>query len=223
MKNENFLRSVSKLGFPLFETEEEIDANKTISELVKRKDIRLWEGFPVILINSNSRGMFNFESINNLFKDRRDRSNFLHLILLSLSLYRYLHLKYLWANDLYNKLLLKDKENIDKLLDYFKKNREIIIGDIRLDPQRIKKTFNRYFKEEELAKEHLVAKYEDFSLEYALSQIFPSKQKELFLKRLRGEKFTKTESEYFSRSVKKKIAALANSDLHRLAQRLLKY
>jgi len=33
---------------------------------------------------------------------------------------------------------------------------------------------------------------------------------------------TKTESEYFSRSVKKKVVALANSDLHKLATTLIK-
>ena len=48
------------------------------------------------------------------------------------------------------------------------------------------------------------------------------KQKELFMKRLKGEKMTKTEREYYSRSVKKKVQALANSDLHKLATTLIK-
>jgi len=63
---------------------------------------------------------------------------------------------------------------------------------------------------------------DEFDLEYALSQVFSKKQKELFMKKLKGEKLTKTEREYFSRSVKKKVLALANSDLHRLATRLIK-
>jgi len=33
----------------------------------------------------------------------------------------------------------------------------------------------------------------------------------------------KTEREYYSRAVKKKVAALANTDLHRLAQKLMAY
>jgi len=34
-------------------------------------------------------------------------------------------------------------------------------------------------------------------------------------------KLSKTETEYFSRVVKKKLLALANPDLHRLARRLI--
>jgi hypothetical protein len=55
-----------------------------------------------------------------------------------------------------------------------------------------------------------------------MSQIFSKKQKELFLKKLRGEKLKKTEREYYSRSIKKKVLALANSNLHKLAERLIK-
>jgi hypothetical protein len=57
-------------------------------------------------------------------------------------------------------------------------------------------------------------------LEYALSQVFSPKQKELFLKKLRGEKLTKTEKEYFSRVVKKKVLVLANPQLQRAAQKV---
>ena len=44
----------------------------------------------------------------------------------------------------------------------------------------------------------------------------------LFMKKLRGEKLTETEREYYSRSVKKKVIALANSDLHELAIRVIR-
>jgi len=69
----------------------------------------------------------------------------------------------------------------------------------------------------------LKQKHEELSLEYALSQLFSPKQKELFQKKLKGELLTKTEKEYFSRTVKKKVAALANPELHRLAQELMEY
>ncbi|SHJ41327.1 hypothetical protein SAMN02745216_01614 [Desulfatibacillum alkenivorans DSM 16219] len=42
-----------------------------------------------------------------------------------------------------------------------------------------------------------------------------------FKKKLEGDPLTKTEKEYYSRTVKKKAAALANSDLHSLARKLL--
>ena len=62
----------------------------------------------------------------------------------------------------------------------------------------------------------------EFDLEFAMSQIFSKRQKELFLKKIIGERMTKTECEYYSRSVKKKVLALANPDLHRLAEKLVK-
>jgi hypothetical protein len=40
-------------------------------------------------------------------------------------------------------------------------------------------------------------------------------------KKLKGEKLTKTEKEYFSRTVRKKLSALAHPDVHRMAQRIL--
>ena len=64
-------------------------------------------------------------------------------------------------------------------------------------------------------------RYEEFSLEYALSQLFSPKQKELFKKKLEGDPLTKTEQEYYSRTVKKKVVALANTELHSLARKLL--
>ena len=67
----------------------------------------------------------------------------------------------------------------------------------------------------------LKQKHEELSLEYSLSQLFSPKQKELFKKKLKGDLLTKTEKEYFSRAVKKKVAAIANPELHRLAQILM--
>ena len=54
-----------------------------------------------------------------------------------------------------------------------------------------------------------------------MDQIFSCKQKELFMKKLNGKALTKTEKEYFSRVVKKKVLAMANHDLHDMSKRLL--
>jgi len=43
----------------------------------------------------------------------------------------------------------------------------------------------------------------------------------LFQKKLAGTPLSKTEGEYYSRTVKKKLAALANAELHSLARKLL--
>ena len=54
-----------------------------------------------------------------------------------------------------------------------------------------------------------------------LEALFPEKQIELILKRLRGEPLTKTEREYFSRIVRKKLAAIADVAVQEAAARLL--
>jgi len=90
-----------------------------------------------------------------------------------------------------------------------------------MSSQRLKSVFNSYFKKAAQNLNDFLSAKEDFGIEYALSQVFPPKQKELFLKKLKGEALTKTEKEYFSRAVKKKVQALANADLHRLSRKLL--
>jgi hypothetical protein len=53
-----------------------------------------------------------------------------------------------------------------------------------------------------------------------LDLLFSAKQKELVLKKLSGQHLTKTEREYYSRVVKKKLAAISNSEIQELAASL---
>ena len=85
----------------------------------------------------------------------------------------------------------------------------------------MKSAFKSYFKKADQSINDFLSAKEEFGLEYALSQVFPPKQKELFMKKLKGDALTKTEKEYFSRVIKKKVQALANVDLHRLSRKLL--
>ncbi len=91
-----------------------------------------------------------------------------------------------------------------------------------MSSQRLKTTFNNYFLNKQSSLRDLLSTKEELGLEQALSQVFSPKQKELFFKKLKSEKLTKTEKEYFSRAVKKKVLALANTQLHQLSQRLLR-
>jgi hypothetical protein len=61
-----------------------------------------------------------------------------------------------------------------------------------------------------------------FQLSYHLSTLFSPKQKELVLKKFNGEPLNKTEQEYFSRTVKKKLEALANPEVRKVAAALTK-
>jgi len=225
MENKDLLKRLSKLGFPLFETDTDFDVNETLAEVVKSKNMRLWEGFPVLLVNANKKGEFDYNMVDSLLENDEEKSTFSHLVLLSLSLYRYLHLKFNWVNDLYNNLSLKKKSFVQTSSDYYRKNLDFEVSGQRLNPQRIEDMFNNYSEGKKTDKGNLKPMPEELSLdlEYALSQVFSPKQKELFFKKLKGEKLTKTEKEYSSRTVKKKAAALANSELHTLAKKYLKY
>jgi hypothetical protein len=83
--------------------------------------------------------------------------------------------------------------------------------------------FELYFEKDAERNRQRKDTYDELSLEFALSQLFSPKQKELFRKKLDGVPLTKTEKEYYSRAVKKKVAALANAELHRLARMLMEY
>lgn len=225
MENKDLLKRLSNLGFPLFETDADFDVNGTLAEVVRSKNMRLWEGFPVLLVNANKKGGFDYNTVVSLLENDEEKSTFSHLVLLSLSLYRYLHLKFNWVSDLSNRLSLEKKSFVQTSSDYYGKNSDFEVSGQRLSPQRIRETFKNYFKTKKTDEENLKPMPEELSLdlEYALSQVFSPKQKELFFKKLNGEKLTKTEKEYSSRVVKKKAAALANSELHALARKYLKY
>jgi hypothetical protein len=57
-------------------------------------------------------------------------------------------------------------------------------------------------------------------LDACLDRLFSPKQKDLIFKKLNGELFTKTEREYYSRVVRKKLLAIANSQVSDIASQL---
>ncbi len=221
MKDENLLREVGKLGFSLFEKQETQDVNKILYDVIMSNEIRLLEGFPVILINAMESGSFDYEKLVSKFKKINDKLTFVNFIELSLAVYKYQQLEFEGNNVLLRKLSEDEKKNLNTFLECLKKNRTFNISNYQFSPERIKNIFLNYSKKEEKNIREVARKQEELSLEYALSQIFPPKQKNLFKKKLRGTEMTKTEKEYFSRVIKKKIIALSNSELHDMAKKIL--
>lgn len=219
MKKKELLMKLKSMGYPLFETEEYSDVNETLAEVVKSRDPRLWEGFPLLLADTLEKNLYDAKKVEAHFRNARDRAYFRRLALMSLALYEYLELKLRWRDSL-KKSKLFDKKLFDKFFKQFKDNEDLPKEVRNLSSARIVNTFKRYFKEELPDLNEYTRMKDEFDLEYALSQVFSKKQKELFLKKLKSEKMTKTEREYYSRSVKKKVLALANPDLHKLAVKL---
>ena len=221
MTDKKLLTSLSKLGYPMFEPSEELDVNETLAEVVKSHDTRLWEGFPVLLANAAESYKFVPEQVKQQLTRKEQKDNFHRLMLLSGSLFSLYHLSFPWWNKLKKGLSKQDKALVKTWRGYLAHNQTLKCNNAELDPERLKGQFELYFEKKVERDRRRKEKYEELSLEYALSQVFSPKQKELFKKKLEGLPLTKTEKEYYSRAVKKKVFALANSDLHSLSKKLL--
>jgi hypothetical protein len=221
MTDRKLLDSLSKLGLPMFEPSEELNVHETLAEVVKSHDTRLWEGFPVLLANAAESYQFAPERVEKLLKNKEQKNRFHRLVLLSGSLYSYYHLSFPWWNKLKKSLSNEDKALVKTWKNYLSNNQTLKYNDLEFDPERLRGLFELYFEKKADKDRQRKDKFLEFSMEYALSQVFSPKQKELFKKKLEGLPLTKTEKEYYSRTVKKKVVALANSELHGLAKKLL--
>ena len=219
--NEALAKKVRQLGYPLFEIGENEDANEILADVVKSEDPRLWQGFPVMLANSKERNAFDHGRILSLLKALKERDHYHRLLSVSYVVYKMQHLESAWLSDLYKILSPSDKADIGKMVNQFVAKDDVQIGSVRLSTEKMRTVFRDYYVKGSPRMENILAVREEFGLEYSLSQVFSPSQKHIILKKLRREKLTKTETEYFSRVVKKKLLALANPDLHRLARRLI--
>lgn len=221
MNDKEFLDNLNGLGFKLMEPESAVNANLTLARVVSNRDLRLWEGFPVVMANSAERNLFDYDRTRRGLAKPADRVYLELLVLVSLALYQALGLKFAWTEKLYQSLTETQKSKLRRFRNSLVHNRDFKLKDYRMSSQRLKNAFNRYLKGSESNLNNFLALKSEAGLEYALSQVFSAGQKELFLKKLQGAKLTKTETEYFSRAVKKKVLALANPELHNLARKLL--
>ena len=172
------------------------------------------------MANAAEKQLFNVDLVKEYLKSPYDKMLFSALMHMSLALYQALGLKFLWAKELLESLPKENKEAVGQHLEKLKQNKVFKLDNQNLSSERLKVVFNNYFRQEQSSLEGLLSLKQDAGLEYAFSQVFTPKQRELFLKKLRNEKMSKTEREYYSRVVRKKVLALANTELHQLAQKV---
>ncbi len=213
-------RDTAELGYPLFELNQAVDANQTLAEMAKASDSRFWDGFAVVLAKVCEKGLFDSNSAYRHLKTSAQKSDFCKLMVLSLALYKFFNLRFSWESKLYNSLPRRFKDGLPVFLKKLKADKEFKMAGRIFYPQRLKSAFKNYFKKNDDRAKELFCVRDELKFEYAMSWVFSTKQKELFFKKLRREKLTKTEKEYFSRVVKKKALALANNELHMLAKKL---
>jgi len=215
--------ALSQYGYSLLQPDEFSDPNVLLARLSQSENPRLLEGFPVVLANAmeSHRDKVDLETAEVELPGEPARTRFRKLVWLSFNLFDIFGLGNLKSAG------YEQVSGQSRLRAGVKKsvmaNRPLILNKQKLDLERIKKTFLRYFLQgrEDRTAEDKAKLREEFRQEYFLSMFFAPRQRDLLRKKLRGEVLTKTEREYFSRVVKKKLMALTDPDLQRMAVKVL--
>ncbi len=230
-RNTDLNERVARLGFPVLEADPKLEANRTLAEVVRSKNERLWEGFSVMLANASDANLFDYEQLRKTYlRSEAEVSKLNCLMALSLALFSVSNLDKSWAERLRQYVRQGKTPTPEDFAEKLRNEREVDVCGRRMSSERLLTAFRNYYahtlaesgsgKNQRAVSELLSAKVVG-DLDYSLSQVFSAKQKQLVLKKFRGEKLTKTEREYFSRTVKRKLLALANQELHQLAVKLL--
>lgn len=224
MKKEDLVSNLSSFGYTLISPEtqriKKYGALELLEELVASKDPRLVEGFPVVLANCAHQGLnLDFSVLLSRQKPGSRKQQDLELLLLV-------------SSDLLKQHDLDQPGNLESLSKTLKtKYGDLSSNDVvtlsnkvSLSTERLRNTLKRYTTEISTSRTNRNREKErqrrSFQLNYDLSTLFAPKQKELILKKYHGEPLNKTEQEYFSRKVKKKLEAITNKDVVKLAAAL---
>ena len=226
MKKEELISALGALGYRLFtKGNERVNSGKVLDvldELSGSDDSRLLEAYPVVLTNCVHRGIkLDIRGLLSRHGQRsRSRSNIEKLILASC--------------DLLAEEGLDQPEGIEDILKTLRvKYGDLLKGEVvdlgthrSVSTERLRRTLRRYAidleRHESAREKDRRRQLRSFQLELHLSTLFPPKQKELILKKLKGDPLSKTEKEYYSRVVKKKLQGLANKELRKIALTLTK-
>jgi len=226
MKREELITALGELGYRLLSPEKKkLSSEKVLDvldELSGSEDSRLIEAFPVLLANCAHRGIkLDIRNLLSRYERESERREDLEKLILA-------------SSDLLASEGLEKPEELDgathrlrlKYGDLLKEEVLILSGHRSISTHRLRNALRRYAtdleKSESAREKDKRNQLRSFQLNLHLSILFPPKQKGLILKKLKGEPLSKTEKEYFSRVVKKKLEALANSELRKVATTLTK-
>jgi len=226
MKKQELITALGQLGYQLFTTEKRKVGKKQIydvlDELANSTDSRLIEAFPVVLANCAHRGIkLDIRTLLSRHGIRSQKRPRLEKLILA-------------STDLLNQMGLEKPEGVDMVMKALRlKYGDLLVDEnmalgkgLSVSTERLRNTLRRYATDlerfESAREKRRERQLRSFQLNLHLSTLFPPKQKELVLKKLNGEPLTKTEQEYYSRIVKKKLEALANSEIRKIASSLTK-
>lgn len=215
MNNRKLTDSMNKYGYTLMDNEN-IEENKQLLEgIANSSEHRIVEGFPVVFYNMINAGGIFCKDIASSSEELRE------LIHIAFACFNVEGKAYMLGRFKRNGDCLIDEKKIKELINQFKKKYTLRVHGLEISSERIINTFRLYINERESKQiiEHLDSR-EEMELHQALNELFPRKQKEILLKKFKGEKLNKTEKEYYSRVIKRKLKALLNKDLRRIAEKI---
>jgi len=201
---------------------------KTISEsqiviildaLASSDDTEVVARFPAVLAICARRGLaLNFQALfSRYWETSPKRQNLEKLLFISAAIFE--------------RQGLRAPKNLDKIATSLKPKYGDFLpgGEFQLSSgmcisiNDLQETLEMYISSQPKAPASLVKKSPSKadSLDVYLDRIFSPKQKELVFKKRDGISFTKTEREYYSRTVRKKLEAIASENLVELARNLV--
>lgn len=195
---------LEKAGYVMFETEDDNLELSLLKDVVVTNDSRLWHMFPAILANAMKNNKQMLSHLLKEFQNKKGHDRLNQLLYLS-------YLVYVQVQEMKNS---ESMNSLNKLVNRLKHGKNVMK---QYDTEKAVELFRLYYKRDSEKVKQLMPMVTDNRLEYALSEIFTGKQKDLVLRKFKGEKLGKTDNEYYSRVVKKKLLALANEDLHKMA------
>lgn len=221
MNKEEVVFNLGRLGYKLLSPKsselKEPEVLELLESLAESKDSRLVEGFPVVLANCARRDMkLDFQALlSELKSDSRKKQALEKLLLLS--------------STLLAQQGLDQPKNLMTLSESLKaKHGDLLAYDVvdlgnkaTLSTERLRNALERYSSDlaavESARSKAKSSQRRSFQIDYYLSTLFAPKQKELVFKKANGEPLNKTEQEYFSRKVKKKLEAMTNREVRKVA------
>lgn len=226
MEKEELIEALGQLGYQLFATEAKKIGKKKIyavlNQLAYSTDSRLIEAFPVVLANCAHRGIkLDMRTVLSRHGPRGPKKRRLEKLILA-------------SIDLLNQEGLQKPQGFEGLIESLRLKYGDLLADenlaldkgLSLSTERLRNALRRYAadleKSESASEKERNSQLRSFKLNLHLSTLFSPKQKELVLKKLNGEPLSKTEQEYYSRIVKKKLEALSNSEMRKIASALTK-
>lgn len=226
LSQEQLLESLAEYGYPLLRQSHSPEV--VLKNLLEGDDFRLMEGFPIVLANIlQGQETFSWEksACSAWQLTRKAQKRLPVLLALSYLLFQGEGLGQN-AKSRVLKLLQKfpdGKQVLKNVTAQFSKSERFKAGGEEFSVERFKNAFQTYrtqmgnsSKDQDSEK-----KKHDLQFELLLSEVFTPRQKLLLRKRLEAKPLTKTEREYFSRVLKKRLRALASDELHRMAHQLL--